>query len=372
MTTDPKELYKIGKTALQNERYDIAVDKFEMACTVQNYDRACDALGELYGTLAERYKNGNADEVAKAKEYYSKSCNMGNRPACTEFSTMAIKFDDSEFDDLLEDFDKQIKYELPYEEMDKSDLKAMNAKAEKIEKYIMDIIEAEKKECNENSEKKVRYTFSSDGSSACVKLPIHYKKIGLLTKARDVEKKNCEIGDKNACNTIKAEDEHLANLVIKCDDGDYEACIFADIIKGLTTGYGGYNLSNFLDNYKFYRTYTGYLDYLKGDYKSLIQKAEVICSPATDLLEHYVYSACELIGYLYDQGKGVEVDKAKASNYYGLACKLTRRYDFHKAAACMRISEMYMLGDGLPKDIQKAKEYREAACKKAEYAPACK
>lgn len=65
---------------------------------------------------------------------------------------------------------------------------------------------------------------------------------------------------------------------------------------------------------------------------------------------------CYELGYMYDQGVGVEQDFDNAAEYYEKSCNL------YYGLGCDGIGIMYYLGDGVKQDKSKAKKYFEKAC----------
>lgn len=65
---------------------------------------------------------------------------------------------------------------------------------------------------------------------------------------------------------------------------------------------------------------------------------------------------CLLVGLLYEEGKGVRQDYAKAVEYYKKGC------DLGYALPCKRLADLYMVGKGVPRNRSSAKRLFGKAC----------
>lgn len=68
------------------------------------------------------------------------------------------------------------------------------------------------------------------------------------------------------------------------------------------------------------------------------------------------FESCADLGLLYDEGKGVKKDYAKAMELYQKAC------DNGNALGCRKMGKLYEDGSGVKKDLNKAVESYEKAC----------
>lgn len=66
--------------------------------------------------------------------------------------------------------------------------------------------------------------------------------------------------------------------------------------------------------------------------------------------------SCALVGELYEKGKGVRQDYAKAAEYYKRGC------DLGYAAPCEGLGNLYMQGKGVPRNRSSAKRLFGKAC----------
>ena len=64
--------------------------------------------------------------------------------------------------------------------------------------------------------------------------------------------------------------------------------------------------------------------------------------------KHGSAEACDDLGWIYDDGLGIDVDKLKAEEFYGKAC--TGNF----ARGCTNQGVMYLSGEGVEKDSKKA------------------
>lgn len=67
-------------------------------------------------------------------------------------------------------------------------------------------------------------------------------------------------------------------------------------------------------------------------------------------------SNCYLVGFLYQESKGVRQDYAKAAEYYKKGC------DLGYALPCKRLGDLYMVGKGVPRNRSSAKRLFGKAC----------
>lgn len=65
---------------------------------------------------------------------------------------------------------------------------------------------------------------------------------------------------------------------------------------------------------------------------------------------------CWIVGALYEEGKGVRQDYAKAAEYYKKGC------DLGYAVPCEGLGELYMKGKGVPRNRSSAKRLFGKAC----------
>ena len=65
---------------------------------------------------------------------------------------------------------------------------------------------------------------------------------------------------------------------------------------------------------------------------------------------------CNNLGLLYVEGRGVEQDDKKASEYLKIAC------DFGDAVGCYHLGFLYKEGAGVEKDLSISKSYFKKAC----------
>jgi len=103
-----------------------------------------------------------------------------------------------------------------------------------------------------------------------------------------------------------------------------------------------------------------------GCQRSEQPKADALPSgPATELrirCDQGVAAACNDLGFLYFEGRGLAKDAWKAKDFYGLACQ---RGD---ALGCLNLALMYLNGQGIPKDAGLAAGLFQRACERGEVA----
>ncbi len=91
------------------------------------------------------------------------------------------------------------------------------------------------------------------------------------------------------------------------------------------------------------------LDYFDGEEIGAIAAWREQCSQGDA-------DACFSLGYVYDQGEGVERDERVASALYREACEASN------AGACVLVGRMYRRGRGVGKDVFQAVEFANRAC----------
>lgn len=88
--------------------------------------------------------------------------------------------------------------------------------------------------------------------------------------------------------------------------------------------------------------------YFRGDYDAALELFEPLARQGD---AHATF----LIGYMYEKGRGVEKDNAKAAEYYGQAAKLGNPY------AQNNLGVLYKYGRGVPKDLVQAYKWFDLA-----------
>jgi TPR repeat protein len=78
--------------------------------------------------------------------------------------------------------------------------------------------------------------------------------------------------------------------------------------------------------------------------------------------EQGVAAACNDLGFLYFEGRGLAKDAWKAKDFYGLACQ------GGDALGCLNLALMYLNGEGIPKDAGLAAGLFQRACERGEVA----
>ena len=72
--------------------------------------------------------------------------------------------------------------------------------------------------------------------------------------------------------------------------------------------------------------------------------------------QHGSAEACDDLGWIYDDGLGLEVDKTKAAQFYAKACA------GNFLRGCTNEGVMHLKGEGFAKDSSKAAELFQKAC----------
>lgn len=117
--------------------------------------------------------------------------------------------------------------------------------------------------------------------------------------------------------------------------------------------------------------------------------------------KHGSAEACDDLGWIYDDGLGIDVDKSKAAEFYGKSCAgdfargctnagvmylsgeggvakdtkkaaslFTKACDAKNWTGCKNLGLRYLTGDGVPKDEMRAKKLFEDGCN-AEHGSSC-
>ncbi|GAA6953807.1 hypothetical protein CHC183_02140 [Helicobacter pylori] len=75
-------------------------------------------------------------------------------------------------------------------------------------------------------------------------------------------------------------------------------------------------------------------------------------------------SGCNFLGFLYENGQGVEKDLIKAAYFYSRACEL------NSGGGYAALGDLYYDGEGVEKNLTKAAYFYSKACKLG-YKKAC-
>ncbi|GAA7186951.1 hypothetical protein HpCK14_02690 [Helicobacter pylori] len=68
-------------------------------------------------------------------------------------------------------------------------------------------------------------------------------------------------------------------------------------------------------------------------------------------------SGCNFLGFLYENGQGVEKDLIKAAYFYSKACEL------NSGGGYAALGDLYYDGEGVEKNLTKAAQFYSKACK---------
>ncbi|GAA8978278.1 hypothetical protein EKB5_01050 [Helicobacter pylori] len=101
----------------------------------------------------------------------------------------------------------------------------------------------------------------------------------------------------------------------------------------------------------------GMLSYDKQDFSKARKYFEKACELNSG-------SGCNFLGFLYENGQGVEKDLIKAAYFYSKACELK------EGDGCGALGGLYYNGDGVKQDSKKVAALFEKACKLG-YKKAC-
>ncbi|WP_033122657.1 tetratricopeptide repeat protein [Helicobacter pylori] len=94
----------------------------------------------------------------------------------------------------------------------------------------------------------------------------------------------------------------------------------------------------------------GMLSYDKQDFSKARKYFEKACELNSG-------SGCNFLGFLYENGQGVEKDLIKAAYLYSKACELK------EGDGCGVLGVLYVNGQGVEKDLTKVAQYASKACK---------
>lgn len=89
--------------------------------------------------------------------------------------------------------------------------------------------------------------------------------------------------------------------------------------------------------------------YNKGDYKKAAELSKKSCDSGN-------YYSCSILGYLFENAKGVKQDYEKAKELYEMACNLKEE------VGCFYLGNLYQFGKGVEQDYEKASEYYRKTC----------
>ncbi len=383
---------ELGMLYDKNAPQDIAkiMGLYEKACKGEN-GWGCLSLGVLYARRIE--------DATKAKLFYEKSCEYGQKIACFGLAE-AYEYGDEAFG-IQKNLQKSVVF---YEKSCDKGMEAacftlgfMHSEQDIKEAFYQ---KACKNDCNnlawdygggynvrqDYQKSKILYEKScEDGNaSSCLSLSnIYAKGIGVKQngiQARESFKKSKALYQKD-CND--GNEDHCFKLAEIYEYGDEKQGIPKDIPKALVLYeklcnkdniFACFNLAflqkNKLDAIeevlkkackgeedeceRFGWVYTGHgvqRDYLKA--KILYEK---LCDKA-------IASGCLGLGRLYEKGYGIKKDKTNAKLYYQKAKVLYEKScEADELSGCVELGAMYQSGEGVLRNLQKSHAFYKKAC----------
>ena len=114
----------------------------------------------------------------------------------------------------------------------------------------------------------------------------------------------------------------------------------ARIIISLILGYNLAIANDFKDGFEAFN---------KGDFSKAAELLTTTCTTGDA-------KSCHHLGFLYQAGKGVELNNSKAAEYYAKAC------DGGDANGCQLLGFLYSNGQGVEQNNQKSLEFLSKAC----------